>query len=213
MARTRRFEYEKSNRHRTLPLPDAGPAAVAARRLLEAGDAASRQRLGADLIALISSRTGVSVPELVVPDAQQPHQRRDGRIVYSMQGEYTRRVPSRNDPRVARGGRPIGRIRILNRTPARGNVVRATAFLNTLLHEFCHHHDAESLGLERSFHTAGFYARVRHLRDQILAGSPAAIPIIHPRRDREVRAAPRARIPAENPDMLLARLWAIIRDL
>ncbi len=56
-----------------------------------------------------------------------------------------------------------------NRTPARGDVVRASAFLNTLLHEFCHHYDAEALGLSRSFHTAGFYARLRHLRDQIEA--------------------------------------------
>ncbi|MCZ6696095.1 MAG: hypothetical protein O7A63_06080 [Acidobacteria bacterium] len=239
MAKTHRSEYQKSNRHRDLPLSDPGPVTRAAWRLLETGDAGLRQRLGADLLALIAPRTGVSVPDLVVPDVQQPHQRRGGRIVYSMQGEYTRRVPSREDPRVARGGKSLGRIRILNRTPARGDVVRGTAFLNTLLHEFCHHFDAEALRLERSFHTAGFYARIRHLRDQIAAGSAAPSPIILARRDRAesaispavVREAPQIRrrgtrrcappaaadfTPREMQSGLppsLARLWAIIRDL
>jgi hypothetical protein len=78
-----------------------------------------------------------------------------------------RRRSSGEDSSRARGGRPLGRIRIPNRTPARGDVVRPSAFLNTLLHEFCHHHDAEALRLSRSFHTAGFYARLRHLREQL----------------------------------------------
>ena len=239
MARTRRSEYQKSNRHRDLPLQDPGPVTRAAWRLLEARDAGLRRRLGADLLALIAPRTGVSVPELVVPDVQQPHRRRGGRIVYSMQGEYTRRVPSRDDPRVARGGKPLGRIRILNRTPARGDVVRGTAFLNTLLHEFCHHYDAEALKLESSFHTSGFCARIRHLRDQVAPRSTAPSPIILARRDRAASAASRAvardarrtrrrgtrrgapvaaaeSTPREMPPGLppaLTRLWAIIRDL
>jgi hypothetical protein len=45
--------------------------------------------------------------------------------------------------------------------------VRPSAFLHTLLHEFCHHHDVEALKLLRSFHTAGFHARLRHLRSQV----------------------------------------------
>jgi hypothetical protein len=108
------------------------------------------------------------VPELVVPDAPQPHRRRGGRIVYSLQGDYRRRQPLPGHPSLARGGRPLGRIRVPHLTPARGSMVRASAFLNTLLHEFCHHHDAEALGLLRSFHTAGFYARLRHLKEQIV---------------------------------------------
>ncbi len=219
MARTRRSEYQKSNRHRDLPLPDPGPVTQGAQRLLKAEDSESRRRLGAELLALLAVRTGVRVPELVVPDVQQPHRRRGGRIVYSMQGEYTRRVRSRDDPRVARGGKPLGRIRILNRTPARGNVVRGTAFLHTLLHEFCHHHDAEALGLERSFHTAGFYARIRHLRDQIATGSAAAeeAPRIRRRwRRRDAAAAAAESTPGMAPVSLppsLTRLWDIIRNL
>jgi len=66
-----------------------------------------------------------------------------------------------------KSGEPIPAGRRLHRTPARGAVVKPGAFLNTLLHEFCHHHDAEALGLLRSFHTAGFYARLRDLRTQV----------------------------------------------
>ncbi len=193
MARTRRADYVRSNRIRSLPVPDPGEASEAARRLLRVHDAVSRRLIGADLLGILAARTGIRAPELVVPDEHQPHRRSGGRIVYSLQGEYRRRTPSADDPAVARGGRPLGRIRVLNRTPARGAVVRPSAFLNTLLHEFCHHHDAEALGLERSFHTAGFYARLRHLRQQVGAGGP---------RPAAAEVAP-----------LLARLWSIIRGL
>ncbi len=209
MARTRRSDYLKSNRARTLPLADPIPAAEAATRLLEVHDALSRLGHGRELLAALSAQTGTPVPELVVPDEHQPHRRRGARIVYSLQGEYRRRAPSPGDPAVARGGRPLGRIRIPNRTPARGDVVRPTAFLNTLLHEFCHHHDAEALGLLRSFHTAGFYARLRHLRGQIEAAGQG---IGDARRgaDMDARGAGGDRPGAPS---LLSRMWSIIRDL
>ena len=70
MARTRRSEYQKSNRHRTLLLSEPDAVRVAARRLLTARGAEIRQRLGAELLARLASSTGVSTPELVVPDAQ-----------------------------------------------------------------------------------------------------------------------------------------------
>ncbi len=196
MARTRRADYHRSNRVRTLPLTDPEQAARAADRLLRARDALSRRHLGSELLAVLAAQTAVTLPELVVPDEHQPHRRSGGRIVYSLQGDYRRRTPSPDDPGVARAGRPLGRIRVPNRTPARGDIVRPTAFLNTLLHEFCHHHDAEALGLLRSFHTAGFYARLRHLRDQIEAGAGDG--------PEHVAAKPRP---------LLDRLWSIIRRL
>src|SRR2546425_3140548 len=171
MARTRRADYQRSNRIRTLPLSDPEQAAIAAHRLLQTRDAIRRRALASELLAVLSTQTGVPVPDLVVPDEHQPHRRSGGRIVYSLQGDYRRRAPSADDPTVARGGRPLGRIRVLNRTPARGDVVRPSAFLNTLLHEFCHHCDAERLGILHSFHTSGFYARIRHLPDQIEAGA------------------------------------------
>lgn len=167
MARTRQADYRRSNRIVTLKLADPAAATALARRLLAVHDALSRRVIGSDLLEALAAAAGIGVPELVVPDQHQPHRRDGGRIVYSLQGDYRRRLPSPADPRVARGGRPLGRIRVLNRTPARGDVVRPTAFLNTLLHEFCHHHDAEGLGLLRSFHTAGFHARLRDLKSRL----------------------------------------------
>src|SRR5436309_14511078 len=109
MARTRRADYARSNRILTLPLPDPEEAAIAAQRLLAAREAAGRRALGSDLLAVLSAQTGVPAPELVVPDENQPHRRKGGRIVYSLQGDYRRRAPSAGDPTVARGGRPLGR--------------------------------------------------------------------------------------------------------
>jgi hypothetical protein len=218
MARTRRADYQRSNRIRTLPLDDPEAAAVAASRLLRARDAPDRQHLGTELLALLAAQTGTGVPELVVPDEHQPHRRSGGRIVYSLQGDYRRRAPSPTDPVVARGGRPLGRIRVPNRTPARGDVVRPTAFLNTLLHEFCHHYDAERLGILHSFHTSGFHARLRHLRDQIEAGRGDGLdeapdpPANRPRAADRLRPGGASEVaPADVRALpLLERLWSII---
>ena len=205
MARTRQADYRASNRRTTLALPDPAAAARAGRAVREAQGAAARQAAGQRLLDLLASQTGIPTPEIVVPDRPQPHRRSGGRIVYSLQGDYRRRQPSAADPEVARGGRPLGRIRVPHRTPARGAVVRPTAFLHTLLHEFVHHHDAEALGLLRSYHTAGFYARLRHLRDQVGDGpgglrSAAPGPIA-----RGLAAGAQATLP------FLDRLWSIIR--
>ena len=180
MARTRRADYDRSNRLTTLRLPDPEAAGRAARAVLDASDAGLRQAAGQRLLDLLSAQTGIRTPELLVPDAHQPHRRKGSRIVYSLQGDYRRRQPSPADPSVARGGKPLGRIRVPHRTPARGDMVRPSAFLHTLLHEFCHHHDAEGLGLLRSFHTAGFYARVRHLREQVARPFEAGPPLEEP---------------------------------
>jgi hypothetical protein len=204
MARTAQADYRRSLKVTTLPLPDPDAAARTALPLLEAEDAEGRLAAGQRLLDLLAAQTGIPTPELVVPDERQPHRRRGTRIVYSLQGDYRRRRPSPSDPKVARGGKPLGRIRVPHRTPARGDVVRAGAFLHTLLHEFCHHHDWEAIGLQRSFHTAGFYARLRDLRSQVEppegAGtrrplSPLAEAVSNARR----RARPRKK-PADSPE-------------
>jgi hypothetical protein len=179
MARTAKADYAKSNRVTALSLPFPEPAASGAGEVLAAADAAARRAAGQRLLDRLSAQTDIPAPELVVPDERQPHRRARGRIVYSLQGDYRRRKPSPHDPATARGGKPLGRIRVLHLTPGRGAVVRPAAFLHTLLHEFCHHHDVEALKLLRSFHTAGFHARLRHLRAQL---EPAAVPSKRPRR-------------------------------
>ena len=68
MARTRRADYTRSNRIRTLPLSDPEVAAWASQKLLNARDALSRRLLGSELLGILASQTGVPVPELVVED-------------------------------------------------------------------------------------------------------------------------------------------------
>jgi hypothetical protein len=224
MARTRKADYDRSNRVTRLALRDPSATTLAANAVLAERDAAGRQAAGQRLIDLLAAQTGIPTPEVVVPDQAQPHRRAGGRIVYSLQGDYRRRQPSPADPSVARGGRPLGRIRVLHRTPARGAVVKPEAFLHTLLHEFCHHHDAESLGLLRSFHTKGFYARLRHLREQTADALRAdRVPLAPARpRNRALTARTRRRrptAPAAVPSFsgaqlvlpFLDRLWSIIR--
>jgi hypothetical protein len=195
MARTAKADYLRSNRETTLALPFPEPAARAARQVLAAADAPSRRAAGQRLLELLSAQVSIPAPELVVPDERQPHRRARGRIVTSLQGDYRRRRPSPRDPNTARGGKRLGRIRVLHLTPGRGDVVRPAAFLHTLLHEFCHHHDVEALQLLRSFHTAGFHARLRHLREQV---EPA------------VAASPEGHAPAPRRRSLLQRLLPFV---
>jgi len=209
MARTAKADYQRSLKVTTLPLPDPDAAARTALHVLDAPDAAGRLAAGQRLLDLLAAQTSISTPELVVPDSPQPHRRSGGRIVYSLQGDYRRRQPSKDDPAVARGGKPLGRIRVPHRTPARGDVVRPTAFLHTLLHEFCHHHDAESLGLFRSFHTAGFYARLRDLRSQV-----EPVVLEPPRRTPERRRKSRGRAaPTKAAPPLQLSLWSALRAI
>ncbi len=215
MARTHKTDYVRSNRIRTIFLPDVREAAGAAQRLLAVRDATSRRLYGQQILAALARQTGVTVPELVVPDDPQPHRRARGRLVSSQQGEYRRREPSPGDPKAARGGKPLGRIRMHNRTPARAAPVRGDAFLHTLLHEFCHHHDGEGLGLLQSFHTAGFFARVRHLRQQLEEGVRMAAQEARREEEKSRRAAdgPTATAEGFQPPSGLERLWSIIRNL
>lgn len=65
-------------------------------------------------------------------------------------------------------GRRRGRITVWMRTARHKRVVAFKTFLRTVLHELCHHLDYESLGLEDSFHTAGFFKRESSLFRQIV---------------------------------------------
>jgi len=60
-------------------------------------------------------------------------------------------------------------ITVWMRTAAQKRVVAFKTFLRTVLHEICHHLDYETLGLEESFHTEGFFKRESSLFHQIAA--------------------------------------------
>lgn len=132
--------------------------------LLEAPeDARSRQQLGVMLIHTLGGEAGVPPCELVVADRAQVHSH-DGRRVQSRTYGYYRWWVD-GSGRVSRG-----RIRIYHRTAVRQQVITPKVFMNTLLHEWVHHYDITGLGLPRSLHTAGFFARLRHLADMLAVG-------------------------------------------
>jgi hypothetical protein len=64
------------------------------------------------------------------------------------------------------------RITLWMRTARRGRVVAFRTFVRTLLHELCHHLDYTLLGLDHSFHTAGFYKRESSLYRQLIPPAP-----------------------------------------
>jgi len=71
-----------------------------------------------------------------------------------------------------------GLITVAFRTAVQRKVFAFRTFLNTVVHEFMHHYDHRKLKLAASFHTSGFYRRVRDLYVRLLgeAPLPAAAP-------------------------------------
>ena len=65
---------------------------------------------------------------------------------------------------------PDGTITLCFRTAVRRKVCAFKTYLNTLAHEFMHHYDHQRLQLDASFHTRGFYQRVRDLVGQLVPG-------------------------------------------
>lgn len=63
---------------------------------------------------------------------------------------------------------PDGRITLAYRTAVRRQVIAFKTYLNTMVHEFMHHYDHRRLQLGASFHTRGFYQRVRELVGQLI---------------------------------------------
>jgi hypothetical protein len=61
-----------------------------------------------------------------------------------------------------------GTITVALRTPVRRQVFAFKTYLDTLVHEFVHHYDHRRLQLAASFHTSGFYRRVRDLYARLL---------------------------------------------
>ena len=148
-------DYTKSNATTAVRLERFRHAEYAA--LLRDGDAKTRQTLAQALVLYLAERFGISAPSVQVVDSNQPHRtgvRPSGRTGLKSwkYGDY---APSSQ------------RIRIFNRTAAKGAVVSIKGFADTLLHEFTHHCDYHVLGLSASPHTAGFYKRIADLKRKL----------------------------------------------
>ncbi len=142
--------------------PDAVARGLAIRIVESSDDYSERSRLAQMLINELNATGELPACRVVVADRAQVHQH-DGRRLQSKTYGYYR-------CRFAGGGVTDARIRIYHRTAVRQQVISAKVFLNTVIHEWMHHFDFAGLGLERSPHTAGFFARLRDLAESLEVG-------------------------------------------
>jgi hypothetical protein len=156
--------YRRSQQATGTPVRPSAIARGLTLRVLDAGDgAAERERIAQHLVDELNREAGLPPCQVVVPDRPQVH-RHDGRRLQSKTyGYYSYRLG-------AQGGVTWARIRIYHRTAVRQRVISAKVFLNTLLHEWLHHYDFHGLRLPRSYHTSGFFARLRALADGLEVG-------------------------------------------
>lgn len=151
MANSGQANYVRSNAVTTVDVAVNETAKHLARKLLGAVNAADRQRLGEALLDALADAAQIDICALKVSDTRQSHRRVGGRTVFKQYGYY----------------RPQSKyIYIQNRTAVRGQILAPKSFLETLLHEWLHHYDYQVLKLQ-SIHTAGFYARLRDLKQRL----------------------------------------------
>ena len=158
LSRRGQATYRRSDEITALAVPGAEalhPAVDALREALaaEEGEAVARAAFG--VVAGLCRALGVAPPAL------QIHAVRPRGATHELHGLY--------EPEPEDGGPP--RIHVWMRTARQGRVVAFRTFLRTLLHELCHHLDFDVLGLDRSFHTEGFFRRESSLMRQL---APAA---------------------------------------
>ncbi len=97
------------------------------------------------LVDLLCDEFVLARKKVVLRDEPRPHRRRGGRIVYELHGQC----------------RMHGAIEVFVRTAAQERPVAFKSLLETLLHEFVHHHDFDAFGA--SVHCGGFYERLGQL--------------------------------------------------
>jgi hypothetical protein len=148
--------YRRSQSATGLPVQPSAVARGLALRIIDSGDdPRERKRLGQLLVDELDALAGLPHCELVVADRAQVHSHNGQRLQSKTYGYYRCTF--------ADGAVKSARIRIYHKTAVRQQVITTKVFLNTLLHEWEHHHDFAGLRLARSPHTAGFYARLREL--------------------------------------------------
>ena len=146
-------EYEKSNSIDRIPCLEGLDTGCKAQILNGASDAVTRTIVGQKFINEVCAKAGVPTVLLWVKDKNQLHRddKAAGTLKQKTLGRYWH------------AGSNGKKIEIWNLTAKLGKVVAAKTFWNTLCHELCHHLDCAKLGLESSFHCAGFYKRISFL--------------------------------------------------
>lgn len=143
--------YKKSNSITAIDFPISKTAKKLVKALLTSKTEAKRQRLGDKLLDELGDLAKIDIVNLKVSKARQYHKKYKGRLVSKQYGYYR---PQSNY------------IYINNRTAVRGQILAPKTFLSTLLHEWMHHYDFKRLKLN-SIHSAGFYARLKDLKEKL----------------------------------------------
>lgn len=117
------------------------------------GDSKDKVREGCqELLNLLADAAGIPRPTFRLKDTAYA-KFRAGRAVWKLYGTCEH----------------DGTITVAYKTAVRRQVFAFKTFFDTVVHEFMHHFDDRKLKLYRSFHTRGFYLRVRALREALLA--------------------------------------------
>ncbi len=152
----RQSNYTKSNRILETDFYISHGAKSLAASLLRTFDTDARQELSQKLLDELNKLAEIAGVQVKISDALQKSKRRNGRLVFKQYGYY----------------KPAAKyIYITNRTAVRAKLLAPKTFLNTLLHEWMHHYDGEKLGL-RSIHSAGFYTRIRDIKEKLVFLTP-----------------------------------------
>jgi len=155
--------YLRSQAASGLPVrPSAVSRGLAMRIAHAPDDHRERMRLAQLLVDDLDDVAALPHCRVSVADRAQAHQHDGRRLQSKTYGYYQCDF---RDGEVANA-----RIRIYHRTAVRQQVISPKVFLNTVLHEWTHHFDFAGLGLDRSPHTAGFYARLRALAEALEVG-------------------------------------------
>ncbi len=147
--------YEKSNKITTLSFSRISrDVKQLAQQIIDAKDAATRQKLAQEYVEQLSRKARIPVPKVRVVNRRRPHST----------GRFSSRVKRETHGHYQRGSMLIT---IYNLTAVRGNVVAGKTFLETLHHEWMHHYDYFKLKLSKSIHCSGFYKRLGHLKQMV----------------------------------------------
>jgi hypothetical protein len=156
-----RRQFDASDATATLALPPAESLLARSNELRDALPTGEPQRVravGQRLLDELAQFYSVAPPTLRVLGSR-PHGTHEGRLSYELFGDYDLETAV---------------IRAWMRTAMRGRVTSHRGFLNTLLHELCHHLDVRAFGWPATPHTRGFFARVDELYHLALATPPEA---------------------------------------
>jgi hypothetical protein len=151
MRGSNKTNYIKSNSITSVDVYISRHARQLGFRLLESAKTPERQRLSEEITKELCLLAEIKPVSVKISNAKQYHKHKNGRVAFRQYGYY----------------KPGTRyIYITNRTAVRGQVLAPKTFVDTLLHEWLHHYDGEKLGLN-SIHTAGFYARLKDLKNKV----------------------------------------------